>query len=109
MALAETAASTGIAPAIPTGMKSRHSALKQKSSRAFTMIRWEFMRGRDRLTCQVDREPGTGQFAVAIVPHRCLQWASIETFKAVAAALRRHASVASQLRASGWKLVAYTA
>jgi hypothetical protein len=89
-------------------MKSRHSVLKQKPSRTSMMVRWEFMRGRDRLTCQVDREPGTGHFAFAIVPHRRLQWTSIEMFKAVAAALRRHASVVSQLRASGWKLVAYT-
>lgn len=72
------------------------------------MVRWELMRGRDRVTCQVDREPGTGRFAFAIVPHRRLQWTSIETYKAVAAALGRHASVVSQLRASGWKLVAYT-
>ena len=89
-------------------MKSRHSALKQTPSRTSTMVRWEFMRGHDRVTCQVDREPGTGQFAVAIVPHRRLQWASIETYRAVFAALRRHAAVVSQLRASGWKLVAYT-
>ena len=88
-------------------MKTRDSALTQKASRTSTMVRWEFMRGHDRVTCQVDREP-TGHFAVAIVPHRRLQWASIETYRAVAAALRRHASVVSQLRASGWKLVAYT-
>lgn len=89
-------------------MKSRHSTLKQKASRTFPMIRWELMRGHDRVTCQVDREAGTGQFAVAIVPHRRLQWTSIETYKAVAVAMRRHAAVVSQLRASGWKLVAYT-
>jgi hypothetical protein len=89
-------------------MTTRDSALKQKPSRTATMVRWELMRGHDRVTCQVDRDPGTGEFAFAIVPHRRVQWASIETYRAVAAALRRHASVVSQLRASGWKLVAYT-
>ena len=73
-----------------------------------TMVRWELMRGRDRVTCQVDREPGTGRFAFAVVPHRRLNWTSIETYQAVASALRRHAAVVSQLRALGWKLVAYT-
>jgi hypothetical protein len=89
-------------------MKHWPSTLEPQPTSTSTLVRWEFARGAERLTCQVDRETDSGDFALAIVPHRRLQWTSIEKFRAVAAALRRHASVVSQLRASGWKLVAYT-
>lgn len=76
-----------------------------------SIIRWEFTRGRERVSCQVDRqgEDGTrAAFAVALVPvrNRGDQWR--ETCTGVAPALRRHAMLASALRESGWKLVAYT-
>jgi hypothetical protein len=75
------------------------------------IIRWEFTRGSQRISCQVDRqaERGTGAaFAVALVPFPTPRQPSTETFHAVTPALRRHAMLADALRATGWKLVAYT-
>ena len=81
------------------------------------IIRWEFTRGNQRISCQVDRqtERGTGAaFAVALVPFPNRSRSSTdltdsaETFYAVAPALRRHAMLANALRTTGWKLVAYT-
>jgi hypothetical protein len=76
-----------------------------------TIIRWEFSRGTERVSCQVDSkaERGTGAaFDVALVPSRRLRQQAGETFDSVAAALRRHAMLASSLRDSGWRLVGYT-
>ena len=75
------------------------------------IIRWEFTRGNQRISCQVDRqaERGTGAaFAVALVPSSIRRDPSRETFESVAPALQRHAMLASALRSTGWKLVAYT-
>ena len=72
------------------------------------MLRWELKRGRERLICQVDRDPGTSAFSVIVVPLRSLQRASVERFDAAVEALRRHASLAADLRASGWSVAAYT-
>ena len=73
-----------------------------------TVIHWEFTRGGERLSCQVDRDPESGAFAVALVAYKGLRRASSGTFRAVAAALRRHAMIADYLRSSGWKLETYT-
>ena len=84
---------------------------KRLAGKTLTVIRWEFVRGTERMTCEVDREAdGTtgGPFAVVSLPYQRLQQASIEVFENAIAALRRHAAVASDLRATGWKLVAYT-
>jgi hypothetical protein len=72
------------------------------------MLRWEFTRGHERVRCQVDHDPRTGAFAVALVMCRDLRRASAETFQAASAALRHHARIASELRDSGWKLSGYT-
>ena len=76
-----------------------------------TVIRWEFMRGDERMTCQVDRAADgreAGVFAVIGLPYERLQKATVEVFQSAVAALRRHAALAADLRATGWKLVAYT-
>ena len=75
-----------------------------------TIIRWEFSRGHERVSCQVDsNEHGTGAaFDVALVPSRRARPQASETFDSVAPALRRHAMLASSLRDSGWRLVGYT-
>jgi hypothetical protein len=78
------------------------------SSPTSTLIRWEFARRGQRLICQVDRDPGSGAFAVAVLPFRSAQHMLHERFSAVAAAFGRHAKLATHLRASGWKLTAYT-
>jgi hypothetical protein len=70
-----------------------------------TLVRWEFTRGQERLSCEVDRElsKDTGG-----LPYQKLQRGTIEFFENATAAFRRHAMLASDLRESGWKLVSYT-
>jgi hypothetical protein len=72
------------------------------------VVHWEFTRGRERLCCQVARDGQSGAFAVMVIVYRDLHRASVETFQAAAPALRRHAMLAANLRASGWTLAAYT-
>ena len=75
------------------------------------MIRWEFMRGRERMSCEVDREVSgscPGRFAVISLPYERLQRGTIEFFENAGAALRRHAMLAADLRETGWKVVGYT-
>jgi hypothetical protein len=81
-----------------------------RTGRTLTLIRWEFVRGEERMSCEVDRSTDgqDGAFAVIGLPYQRLQRATVEVFQSVTAALRRHAALASDLRASGWKLVAYT-
>jgi hypothetical protein len=69
---------------------------------------WEFTRGDERISCQIARDPRTGTFGVALVTLKDLRRASVDTFHAAAAAFRRHATLASDLRGAGWKLAAYT-
>jgi hypothetical protein len=88
-------------------MRHRFSSSSLSSTRS-NVIDWEFTRGRDRLSCRVERDPVSGMFAVVVVTYRDLQRASLETFHACAQALRRHAALAADLRESGWTLAAYT-
>ena len=61
------------------------------------------------MTCEVDRSAdGNGLFAVIGLPYQRLQRATVEVFQSATAAFRRHAALAADLRANGWKLVAYT-
>jgi len=78
--------------------------------RTLTVLRWEFVRGEERMTCEVDRSADgkDGLFAVIGLPYQRLQRATVEVFHSATAAFRRHAALAADLRANGWKLVAYT-
>ena len=62
------------------------------------------------MTCEVDRSADgqDGLFAVIGLPYQRLQRATVEVFQSATAAFRRHAALAADLRANGWKLVAYT-
>jgi hypothetical protein len=80
----------------------------RKRSNPLTLLRWELKRGRERLICQVEREPGSSVFSVIVVPLRSLQRASVERFDEAVAAIRRHAALAAALRADGWSVAAYT-
>jgi hypothetical protein len=82
------------------------ASARQASYGASTIVRWEFVRGRQHVACQVDRAGHL--FQVAIVPYHDLRRASVETFWLAMDALSRHASLAARLRTLGWKLVAYT-
>ena len=87
-----------------SGTPAKHAAPKARA-----IINWEFARGQERMSCRIDRGSDTaGVFAVALVPYRHLQRATVETFEAAAAAFGRHATLATDLRNSGWKLVGYT-
>ena len=91
-----------------TNRARKNNSISQ-TDRTLTVIRWEFVRGEERMSCEVDRSAdGRGVFAVIGLPYQRLQRASVEVFQSVTAALRRHAALAADLRANGWKLVAYT-
>ena len=77
--------------------------------RSLTVLRWEFVRGEERMTCEVDRSTDgqDGLFAVIGLPYQRLQRATIEVFQSATAAFRRHAALAADLRANGWKLVGW--
>ena len=99
----------GTARAIWTFMDTRAKAKRaQRPRMSSTVVHWEFTRGDERVSCQVDRDPESGVFAVALVAYKDLQRVSLEKFEAVASALRRHAMLAADLRGSGWKLATYT-
>ena len=93
-------------------MKNQARKIKQlpRTEPTLTLLRWEFVRGNERMTCEVDRSADgqEGLFAVIGLPYQRLQRASVEVFQSATAALRRHAALAADLRANGWKLVAYT-
>lgn len=70
------------------------------------LLRWEFVRGRDRLVCQMAREADC-YFSVAVMPLG-LGRAAAQLFQTATTAIRYHATLASGLRDAGWKLVGYT-
>lgn len=77
-----------------------------------TLVRWEFIRGARRISCQVDQVPSasaSAAFAVSLVPSWTAERGKREPFDALPAALFRHAALVSELRATGWKLLEYTA
>lgn len=79
----------------------------EQTTQPNAMLRWQF-RLRDRLvTCGVSRSGARG-YSVVTVPHQNVKQATIEIYKDLMTALRRHASIASELRASGWSIASYT-
>jgi hypothetical protein len=73
------------------------------------LLRWIFQRDHQTLTCQVDQQPGAGNYTLSLVPHSDAAAEIAETFNTAWSAFRRHAMIASELRRSGWTLAAYTA
>ena len=90
--------------------QARKNEAISKNVRTVTVLRWEFVRGEERMSCEVDRSADgqDGVFAVIRLPYQRLQRATVEVFQSATAAFRRHAALASDLRANGWKLVGYT-
>jgi hypothetical protein len=74
---------------------------------ASTLLRWEFVRGRDRLVCQMAHEADS-HFSVAVMPLGQLGKAAASLFNDATTAVRYHATLASGLRDAGWKVVGYT-
>ena len=100
----------GTTPALPARMRYEPSTNNNvPRKRTAPVLRWEFLRGQDRLSCLVDRHRGSGLFGVGLVSTRGSRRGLLETFQALSGALTRHATLAAILRANGWKLAAYTA
>jgi hypothetical protein len=76
-------------------------------SSSSTLLRWEFVRGHQRLLCQMAREADC-HFSVAVLPLGQFGKAAGALFQTATTALRYHAALASGLRETGWKLVGYT-
>jgi hypothetical protein len=90
--------------------QARKNKSTSRTDQTVTVLRWEFVRGEERMSCEVDQSADgqDGVFAVVGLPYQRLQRATVEVFQSATGALRRHAALASDLRANGWKLVAYT-
>lgn len=71
------------------------------------LLRWEFVRGHDRVVCQMAREADC-LFSVALLPFGRIGKAAASIFESTSAALRYHASLSAGLRDTGWTLVGYT-
>jgi hypothetical protein len=82
--------------------------LRDEGREIASIVRWQFARGGRRLTCLVNAAPVSSSYEVATVPMWDVGHAAVETFDSPAAALHRHAAIASDLRDAGWTLAAYT-
>ena len=79
----------------------------RKETEPQMVLKWLF-RQRDRLlACGVRRGEGR-DFEVVTVPLWDVGRSTVERFPSAVNALRRHAEIASTLRASGWSGAAYT-
>jgi hypothetical protein len=84
------------------------AGMKKTSSRSHNVLRWIFRRGNHFMTCQLTRLSNRSRYVLALVPHWDASQGDSESFDSGLAALQRHASIASSLRESGWKVVAYS-
>jgi hypothetical protein len=74
------------------------------------LVQWIFRRGSENVTCQVDVcRNGSTTYQLAVVPHRDVEAATIETIKSPLIALQRHAEIANRLREDGWSVARRTA
>lgn len=71
------------------------------------VLHWIFRRGNQFLTLELDHVPG-GVYTFSLVPHSSEE-RGVETCETGESAFQRHSVIASELRQSGWTLVAYTA
>jgi hypothetical protein len=71
-------------------------------------IRWEFERDHRHLMCAIHAMPAASLYEVATVPLWDVGRTAVETFNSPSAALQRHASIAADLRSTGWTVAAYT-
>lgn len=71
------------------------------------MVRWQFRMHNRLLTCGVAKSGADG-YSVVTVPHNNVKQATVEIYRDMMSALRRHAAIAAQLRANGWSIASYT-
>jgi hypothetical protein len=81
--------------------------MKMTSSRSENVLRWIFRRGNHFMTCQLTRLSNGHRYVLALVPHWDRSHGDTESFDSGLAALQRHATIASSLRETGWKVVSY--
>jgi hypothetical protein len=71
------------------------------------VLRWIFRRDNNFIACELIRM-NNRQYSLALVPINDRSQGASEIFHSGLEAFHRHATVASTLRESGWKVVAYT-
>jgi hypothetical protein len=72
------------------------------------LLSWVFQRGDQLLTCEIDHRPHDETFVLSFVPHWDVRATAVEKFEKSTSAFRRHATIATQLRSSGWTVAEYT-
>jgi len=82
--------------------------MKKTSTRSQNVLRWVFRRGNHFMTCQLTRLSNQRRYVLALVPHWDRAQGDSEAFESGLDALQRHASIASSLRETGWKVVSYS-
>ena len=73
---------------------------------ATPIVHWIFEFGADRLSCGVEHDGSS--YRLFVVPNGHADAAIVDRFHSSAAALQRHAALASRLRERGWAIVSYT-
>jgi len=71
------------------------------------MLRWRFEKGQRALTCGV-AATGTGTYDVIVHQHWPEPGRSVQRFDQPGAALLRHATIAAELRETGWQLTQHS-
>jgi len=80
--------------------------MKRKNSSAKRpLLDWVLCRGRQMLTCQVERKGR--QYRVCVRPQGARSRLYDKLFDASLNAFQRHAALVAQLRGAGWTSVAY--
>ncbi|MEY4094047.1 MAG: hypothetical protein RLZZ53_1246 [Acidobacteriota bacterium] len=71
------------------------------------MVRWQFRMKNRLLTIGVAKTGASG-YSVVTIPHFNVKKGTVEIYRDLVSALQRHAALATQLRADGWSIAAYT-
>ena len=93
-------------PPMRTGIVFELPAAMTDLTPAATIVQWTFQFGDDRLTCSV--EGSRSSYRLLVIPNGHADAAVVEPFDSSAAALQRHAELASALRDRGWAVISYT-
>jgi len=80
---------------------------RTKNVPGVSLIRWEFSRTHQQVMCAI-RTASANSWEVVTIPVWDVGRAAIESFSTAREALRRHATIAADLRDAGWKLSAHT-
>ena len=81
--------------------------MKTTSTTSRNVLRWIFRKDKHFIACELVRL-NNQQYSLALVPMFDRGQGASETFQSGLEAFHRHATIASSLRESGWKVVSYT-